>query len=197
MRSRAIHRNARARGPSAALTVLLLAACASAPPPEPEYTDEIRVTPLEVGRMYGGRAQYLVDAPLATVRELILDFEAQAEFRPMILEATSVSRRNDGGEVVYRFRGLAGIDPNADCRYEMEGDGDRFDLTYEMTDSSMALWGLNGGFSLRAVDGGRKTLVRQEFLLSAIMMDRRRLLEDLRLDAAAIRARAETRARED
>jgi len=174
------------------LIVLLAvsAACASTPE-EPPVLTNIAVSPLEQGRLKGGRAHYTIDAPPAVVKKVILDFESQAEFRPMVKEARLLNRTEEGGEVYFRFRGMVGITPEADCVYAVEEDGDVWRLSYKMTSSSFALWALNGSFELVPQDGGRKTFVRQQFLVSAIIMDHAKQLEELKVDAASIRDRAE------
>jgi len=172
------------------LMVVGAAACSSTPK-DPPLLANIVVSPLEEGRLYGGRAHYTVNAPPAVVREVVLDFESQAEFRPMVKEARLVSQNEDGGEVYFRFRGMVGIKPEANCVYMVESDGDRWTLTYQMTSPSFALWALNGSFELLPQKGGTKTFVRQQFLVSAIIINQGQLLQDLRVDAASIRDRAE------
>jgi hypothetical protein len=172
-----------------ALLVLSLVACSSTPPPEPPELRNITVTPLERSRTYGGRAFYTVDAPLEVVRDVILDFDSQAEFRPMVEESKQVSRSENGGEVNFKFRGMVGYQPEADCVYSYEEDERSFRLTFKMTSPGFALWSLDGGFALTRQAGGRKTFVRQEFLVSAIVINHEELLRDLKIDAAAIRDR--------
>ncbi|MHC4861649.1 MAG: SRPBCC family protein [Planctomycetota bacterium] len=177
------------------LTAALLLGCAATPEHEPPVGVEI--TPLTEGRYYGGRAVYAVEAPLETVKDLLLDFPSQAEFRPTVREAEVVSTREGGGIVRFKFR-AGGFDPVATCRYTVVHDRKSGDVAirYVMTDPGVALWGLRGGFDLRPLAGGPHTLVDQHFLVSAIMMNRERFLEELRRDAEAIRDRAES-ARED
>ena len=138
-----------------------------------------------------GTTPISVDAPPAIVREVILDFESQEDFRPMVKEARLVSENEDGGEVYFRFRGMVGIQPEANCVYLVEEDGDRWRLTYQMTSTSFALWALNGSFEVIPQKNGTKTFVRQQFLVSAIIMNQGQMLQDLRVDAASIRDRAE------
>ena len=177
---------------TAAMILLAIAtvACASTPKDPPELANVV-VSPLEEGRLRGGRAHYTVDAPPAIVREVVLDFEHQADFRPMVKEARLISANEDGGEVYFRFRGMVGIQPEANCIYMVETDGDRWTLTYQMTSPSFALWALNGSFELIPQKGGVKTFVRQQFLVSALIMNSGQLLRELKIDAASIRDRAE------
>jgi len=185
-------------GMKTAAMILLAAgavACASTPKDLPVLTNVV-VSPLEEGRLQGGRAHYTIDAPPAVVREVVLDFEHQADFRPMVKEARHVSRNEDGGEVYFRFRGMVGIQPEANCVYMVETDGDRWTLTYQMTSPSFALWALNGSFEVIPQQGGTKTFVRQQFLVSAIIMNQGQLLQELKIDAASIRDRAEAIAAE-
>jgi hypothetical protein len=175
----------------AILGALLLAACASTPEPEPVDVGGVVVSPYEKGRLYGGKAVYTVYAPPSVVEDVILDFESQHEFRPMVLEAHLISKTEEGGQVMFRFRGAAGVHPQANCVYKIEREDGRFKLTYEMTDPSFALWALNGAFALRPVEGGTKTWVEQEFLVSALVANKQSLLAELKTDAEAIKARAE------
>jgi hypothetical protein len=172
---------------SGILTVLLLAACAGmSRQPPPRATLGIAVTPLDEGRLMGGRAVYTVQAPLEVVRREVLDFEAQPAYRPSVLEARLLEATEEGGEVWFRFRGAYGVEPRASCVFTVaEPDEGTVAIAWEMTNSSMALWALRGGFTLRRIDEER-TWVRQEFLVSAPIMDREGLLADLRTDAAAI-----------
>ena len=184
-------------GPRAGLLALLAlpvlaGACASTPEQEPVAPVGIVVTPLESGRLAGGRAVFAVNAPRDVVRDEILDFAAQPAYRPTILEATPLAVREDGGTVLFRFRGVMGVDPEATCDYVVVETEEAVVIRYEMTDPSMALWALKGGFVLRRADGGAKTVIDQSFLLSALMVNRRQLLDDLRADAAAIRAHFES-----
>jgi hypothetical protein len=172
------------------LVLACLVACASTPK-EPPLLANIVVSPLEEGRLQGGTAHYTVDASPAIVREVILDFESQEEFRPMVKEARLVSVNEDGGEVYFRFRGMVGIQPEANCVYVVEEDGDRWRLTYQMTSPSFALWALNGTFDIVPQKNGTKSFVRQQFLVSAIIMNQGQMLDELRVDAASIRDRAE------
>jgi len=178
------------RAIATAVLLLGLGACASTPK-DPPVLANIVISPLEEGRTYGGRAHYTVDAPPAVVRGVILDFDHQADFRPMVREARLVSETEDGGEVYFRFRGQVGISPEANCVYVVEEEDDAWKLTYQMTSPSLALWALNGSFTLVPQRGGTKTFVRQEFLVSAIIMNHEQLLRELRVDAASIRDRAE------
>lgn len=175
----------------AILFVLPILACASTPEPEPALPGGVVVVPHEKGRLFGGRATYVVDVPLARMEEVVLDFDSQAAYRPMVVEARSLTAGPKGGTVFYRFRGSLGVEPRATCVYAVEDEGETWTLTFRMTDSSMTLRALEGSFSLRSVDGGKKTLVEQTFLVSAIVMNRESLLEELRTDAEAIRAHAE------
>jgi hypothetical protein len=154
---------------------------------------DIRVVPLERGRLLGGRAIYAIHAPISFVRDEILDFASQADFRPMVLEARPLFAGEDGGEVYFRFRGDFGIEPEARCRYTVEEEeGESVDIRYEMVDPSIALRALKGGFLLRSIRDGEYTFVQQEFLVSALIMDRQAMLAELEADADAIRARVES-----
>jgi hypothetical protein len=133
-----------------------------------------------------------VDAPLEVVKGVILDFDRQSEFRPMVRESKLVSRSEKGGEVNFKFRGKVGYQPEAECIFSYEEDERQFRLTFKMTSPGFALWSLDGGFTLVRQDGGRKTFVRQEFLVSAIMINHEELLRDLKIDAGAIRDRCES-----
>ena len=66
-------------------------------------------------------------------------------------------------------------------------------IRYEMTDPGMTIWGLKGGFELRPVRKGTRTLVNQHFLVSAIMMNRESFIQELRRDAEAIRRKGEAK----
>jgi hypothetical protein len=145
----------------------------------------IVVKPLDKGRTVGGEAVYAVEAPLEVVLREILDFPAQASYRPMVLEATPIETRPDGGVVAFRFRGDYGFEPNATCTYTVTRQEKAAQILYEMTDPSLALWALRGGFDLKE-HSAHRTVVRQEFLVSALVMDRARLLASLREDAKAI-----------
>jgi hypothetical protein len=177
------------------LTVAAVTALACATPPEPAVPEGIAVTPMDEGRLVGGRAVFAVDAPVAVARDTLLDFESQASFRPMVVEAKQVEAREDGGTVFFRFHGALGVQPQATCAYTVEEAGDGVVIRTEMTDPSFALWALRGGFLLKPVEGGRRTLIDMQFLVSALAINRQRLLRDLHADAAAIRAEIERRAR--
>ncbi len=173
------------------IVVVGLVGCRSMPEPPPPAPVGVAVTPLEEGRLVGGRAVFLVEAPLDHVVDMILDFPSQADYRPMVIDAQVLSTTETGGEVIIQFKGGGGVDPRATCRYTVERDEDegRVDLAYEMIDRSMALWALKGGFVFRARPDGT-THVSQVILLSAILLDRQRILRDLADDARAIQARA-------
>ncbi len=174
---------------AAGLALLCLAAaCASVPedpPPAPTGPVGIVVTPLDKGRTVGGEAVYAVEAPLELVLREVLDFRAQASYRPTVLEATPIETRPEGGIVAFRFRGDYGFEPNATCNYTVTREETVARIRYEMSDPSLALWALRGGFDLTPLSPGR-TLIRQEFLVSALVMDRAKLLASLREDAKAI-----------
>jgi hypothetical protein len=181
--------------PSRRLVVLaaaaLAAACAATP--EPPIPTGIAVTPLEEGRLSGGRAVYAVDAPLSAARDVILDFPSQADFRPTVVKAESLEAGETGGTVRFTFQGLLGVQPEATCDYAVEETDDGVRISFVMTDPSFTLSALRGSFELTSVAGGAKTLVDQRTVVSALMMNRRRFLEELREDAAAIRAEIERR----
>lgn len=175
---------------SSVLLLVLLAACASTPP-EPVVPDGIAITQVESGRLFGGRAIYGVNAPLEVVRAEILDFGAQATYRPMVLEAKPIVTREDGGEVFFRFRGAMGVEPEANCEYSIAEEDGAVVVAYRMTNPSFALWALEGKFGLRSVEGGARTLIDQQILVSALVVNRQQLLSELRADCEAIRAHVE------
>jgi hypothetical protein len=171
--------------------LVLAAGCASTP--EPPIPTGISVTPLEEGRLAGGRAVYAVAAPLEAVRNVILDFPSQPEFRPTVVAAESIEAGESGGTVHFTFKGLLGVQPEATCDYTVVEEDEGVRIAYEMTDPSFTLSALRGSFELRRAAGGTKTLVDQRTLVSALVMNRRQFLEELRADAAAIREEIERR----
>jgi len=177
---------------AALLVAALLVGCASAPEDEPDMPAGIEISSQSEGRYFGGRAVYVIDAPIEGVTELLLDFPSQAEFRPTVKEAEIVSTSEGGGVVRFEFR-AGGFDPVATCRFTVDRDEESgaVAIRYVMTDPGLTLWGLKGGFDLRPLSDGRRTLVEQRFLVSAIMLNRESFLEELRRDAQAIRERAE------
>jgi hypothetical protein len=177
---------------AALLLTAILVGCASTPEQEPDPPVGIEISSQSEGRYFGGRAVYVIDAPIDEVTTLLLDFPSQAEFRPTVKEAEIVSTSEAGGVVRFEFR-AGGFDPEATCRFTVDRDEETgaVAIRYEMTDPGITLWGLKGGFDLKPLSGGRRTLVEQSFLVSAIMMNRERFLRELRLDAQAIRERAE------
>ena len=182
-------------GRTLCLAALLVAACASTPDPEPVLPGEIVVSPLEEGRLYGGQAVYVVDAPRDVMEAVVLDFDGQAAYRPTILEARGLTAGPNGGTVRFKFRGSLGVDPEAECVYTIVEEDGGWALDYRMVDSSMVLWGLSGGFRLRSVKDGAATLVAQRFLVSALAVNRTELLNEFRRDALAIKRHAEDLAR--
>ncbi len=173
-----------------AISVLLLpAACTLSPDPGPVVPVGITVVPRESGRHIGAQATYAIEAPLEVVRREVLDFDSQA-YRPIVTEARTLSAGPEGGECYFLFRRTLGVAPEAVCTFTVAEEGETVLVRYEMTNSSLALMGLSGGFDLTPLGEGR-TLVRQEFLLSALMVSRASLVEDLRTDAASIREHIE------
>ncbi|MCU0725402.1 MAG: hypothetical protein MUE73_06380 [Planctomycetes bacterium] len=181
------------RGIAALALLALASACASAPEPAPEIPAGIAVTPIERGRTFGGEAVYAVAAPLDLVVREILDFPAQAAYRPTVLEARSMEAGENGGTVAFRFRGALGYEPEATCAYTVERTEGAVAIRYEMTSPSLALWLLRGGFALSSIDAAH-TRIRQDFQVSALVMDQARLLDDLRRDAKAIADHLEAKA---
>jgi hypothetical protein len=180
-------------GAGALFLAALLAACTSTPEPAPEVPAGIAVTPIERGRTFGGEAVYAVAAPLDLVVREVLDFPAQAAYRPTVLEARAMETGENGGTVAFRFRGALGYEPEATCAYTVKRTGEAVSIGYEMTSPSLALWLLQGGFLLTAIDPDH-TLIRQHFLVSALVMDQAKLLADLRQDAKAIADHLEAKA---
>lgn len=188
-------RSGRKAAVALALLAAVLPACGTSPPKrDPVYPRSVVVTEYDDAQTMGGRARYVVKAPFEVVRETILDFPAQKDFRPMVLSAEPISWEEGGGEVRFQFKGVMGLNPVADCMFTEEYDEGISKIKFEMINRSMTLRALQGAFEIRSIKGGRETLVTQEFLVAALMMNRESLLADLKADAEAIRAEAERRA---
>ncbi len=177
---------------TALLLAFLLAGCAGTPAPAPTPGRGVLVTPLEKGRLFGGRAEYVVDAPLARVRAVLTDFAHQAEFRPSVIESESLAHAEDGGIVRFRISGLAGLNPDVVCRWREEREDGRVLIRYEMIRSTFALGAFRGSFLAASLGESGRTLIVQEVLVSALVMNREKFLADLAVDAEAIRRRIET-----
>lgn len=174
----------------------LSAGCATTPDPEPEVPIGISVTPLEKGRLVGGRAVYSARVPVALARETLLDFDSYGSYRPTIAEARTISRGPEGGEAFFQFRSAFGFEPHATCRFTVGEEDGVTVITYAMTDSSFALWALDGGFRLTPVGNGDVVLIDQQFLVSALVTNRQALLQELETDARAIIEHLEAKFRE-
>lgn len=178
------------RTPIVLAAALAFGACVTPVTREPRLPSGVVVVPVEEGRLFGGEVTYGVPVPPAVMEKVILDFKSQGEFRPMVVSAEPVTTSPDGGTVLFRFRGMAGIDPEATCNYTVRQSGKIWRLAFDMRNSSVSLWALKGSFVVKPAKKGTASLVRQRFLLSAIVMDRQKLLEDLAADARAFRKRA-------
>jgi hypothetical protein len=92
--------------------------------------------------------------------------------------------------------GTSGVNPEVVCRWREDRSRDRVLIEYEMVKGTFALGMFRGRFDARSLADGR-TLIVQEVLVSALVLDRSQFLVDLQEDAMAIRERIESVGRGD
>ena len=101
------------------------------------------------------------------------------------------------GTVQFRFTGMLGINPLVTCSFTVTDDEDTgmIVISYETTEPTLTIRALAGSFTIQPLQDGRRCLVTQEFVVAALIMDKDRLLDELKTDALAIRDRMEEVAR--
>jgi hypothetical protein len=166
----------------------------SAPPAiAPEPGRDIVVVPLADGGLEGVRATYHVRATLERAKEVLLDFDRHAEFRPSVLGSEITSREADGGTVRLTFVGLLGVNPTVECRVRVEEAAGRLRIGFERIAGSFMVSRLEGFFDLEEGPPGSVRIV-QEYRIAAIRTDPAMMLENHARDARAIRDRIEAAA---
>lgn len=161
------------------------------PPPPAEPSREIVVVPLEKDGLFGVRATYFVNAPLQVAREVLIDFDRHADFRPGMLKSEILSTNGDSALVRFTIPGLLGINLELTCRNEVIEAADQLRIQFRRESGSSMIHELHGIFDVREDPRDGWLVVVQEFYVAALVVDRDDIPKQHAEDASAIRDRIE------
>jgi hypothetical protein len=172
--------------------LLLLVGCVTTTTPmvEEPGEDRITVSVMQSGRARGCRAEFFVEAPVATVSRVLVSTQSSREVRPMVAGARIIRRDQNSGLIVLTFVPELGIPGTATYRYVTEdtaGGGFRYRFQMVSTEARGPQGiDVRGSYTVTPEPREGGCRVVYEFSSSSAKLRRDRLLKLIKQEASSI-----------